>query len=295
MLSPTTTADDISLLYATTPFFPLYAHRSKSNILPFVPKKQTKKQEPVVGADVNLLKTDVDTILGDLSAREAFVLRMRFGIGGNSPSTLAVVGRRLHVTRERVRQIQLAAIKKLRGRSPTHEVLYSDRAVAREKDPAAVQACGWDDGDCDGHDDDDDRHYGGLPPAVLIGLVKQALEPHPAAAGEEEEGEEMRDAQGNVVTGARRRLMGEAIQAERARAAAAAAAAGSHADEKEAASPVKGKKKKRDFVMKRARSPDGCGGGGGGGMEVGIVASGHPTEPPPVTPNLAWQPSLQAA
>lgn len=62
-------------------------------------------------------------MLGSLTEREALVLRMRFGIGGRSPSTLESIGRRLGLTRERARQIQSEALKKLRGAVPTNEVV----------------------------------------------------------------------------------------------------------------------------------------------------------------------------
>jgi RNA polymerase primary sigma factor len=51
--------------------------------------------------------------LGELSEREAYVLRLRYGLDGGEELTLDDVGVRLNLTRERVRQIQAAAIKKL--------------------------------------------------------------------------------------------------------------------------------------------------------------------------------------
>lgn len=51
--------------------------------------------------------------LGELSEREAYVLRLRYGLDGADELTLDDVGERLNLTRERVRQIQAAAIKKL--------------------------------------------------------------------------------------------------------------------------------------------------------------------------------------
>ncbi len=53
--------------------------------------------------------------LDELSPREAQVLRLRYGIGTNQDHTLEEVGRTLGLTRERVRQIESAAIRKLRG------------------------------------------------------------------------------------------------------------------------------------------------------------------------------------
>ena len=53
-------------------------------------------------------------VLGSLTAREAKVLRMRFGIGMNTDHTLEEVGKQFDVTRERIRQIEAKALRKLR-------------------------------------------------------------------------------------------------------------------------------------------------------------------------------------
>ena len=56
----------------------------------------------------------VEEVLSGLSPREAMVLRMRFGIGMITDSTLEEVGRKFDVTRERIRQIEAKALRKLR-------------------------------------------------------------------------------------------------------------------------------------------------------------------------------------
>ncbi|MEA1995663.1 MAG: RNA polymerase sigma factor RpoD [Campylobacterota bacterium] len=63
--------------------------------------------------DTNL-REKIDEVLGTLTEREQRVLRMRFGVGEDGEHTLEEVGRVLGVTRERVRQIEAKAIKKLR-------------------------------------------------------------------------------------------------------------------------------------------------------------------------------------
>ena len=56
----------------------------------------------------------MDDVLNTLTEREEKVLRLRFGIGDGYPRTLEEVGQIFHVTRERVRQIEAKALRKLR-------------------------------------------------------------------------------------------------------------------------------------------------------------------------------------
>ena len=56
----------------------------------------------------------METILGDLNERERKVLIMRFGLEDGVTRTLEDVGREFNVTRERVRQIEAKALRKLR-------------------------------------------------------------------------------------------------------------------------------------------------------------------------------------
>jgi len=61
-----------------------------------------------------LLKESILKVLDSLDAREAKVLEFRFGLGGQPPKTLEEVGRVFGVTRERIRQIEAKALRKLR-------------------------------------------------------------------------------------------------------------------------------------------------------------------------------------
>jgi RNA polymerase primary sigma factor len=56
----------------------------------------------------------VTEVLSSLTAREERVLRMRFGIGTRSENTLEEVGKSFQVTRERIRQIESKALRKLK-------------------------------------------------------------------------------------------------------------------------------------------------------------------------------------
>ncbi len=61
-----------------------------------------------------LLKEQLDDILKTLNEREEMVLRLRYGLNDGSPKTLEEVGKEFNVTRERIRQIEVKALRKLR-------------------------------------------------------------------------------------------------------------------------------------------------------------------------------------
>ena len=76
--------------------------------------QDTAIPSPDEAATEDNLTEATDDILGSLTAREAKVLRMRFGIGMNTDHTLEEVGKQFDVTRERIRQIEAKALRKLR-------------------------------------------------------------------------------------------------------------------------------------------------------------------------------------
>lgn len=65
-------------------------------------------------ASNQLLKDEIDVILGRLTEREEKVLRLRFGLYDGRQRTLEEVGQQFNVTRERIRQIEAKAIRKLK-------------------------------------------------------------------------------------------------------------------------------------------------------------------------------------
>ena len=67
--------------------------------------------DAAIGSD---LRDTVSRVLGTLTPREERVLRMRFGIGTKSDHTLDEVGQQFSVTRERIRQIEAKALRKLK-------------------------------------------------------------------------------------------------------------------------------------------------------------------------------------
>ena len=76
---------------------------------------EDKRAESPVEAVITMnLKEQTSSVLNSLSPREELVLRMRFGVGEGSEHTLEEVGRSFNVTRERIRQIESKALRKLR-------------------------------------------------------------------------------------------------------------------------------------------------------------------------------------
>lgn len=76
--------------------------------------EDTSQPSPVDQASRELLKENLDEVLATLSDREAKVLKLRFGLNGNKPMTLEEVGKEFGVTRERIRQIEAKALRKLK-------------------------------------------------------------------------------------------------------------------------------------------------------------------------------------
>jgi RNA polymerase primary sigma factor len=78
----------------------------------FIPDETS--ESPYDLTSKKLLKENLDEVLAALSDREAKVLKMRFGLGGKRPMTLEEVGKEFGVTRERIRQIEAKALRKLK-------------------------------------------------------------------------------------------------------------------------------------------------------------------------------------
>ena len=70
--------------------------------------------QPTEEASYTLLREQLEEVLGTLTDREQEVLRMRFGLRDGKPHTLEEVGKEFDVTRERIRQIESKALRKLR-------------------------------------------------------------------------------------------------------------------------------------------------------------------------------------
>ncbi len=71
-------------------------------------------ENPMEGASFASLREKLDGVLGTLNERERAVIEQRFGLKDSNPHTLEEVGRQFNVTRERIRQIEAKALRKLR-------------------------------------------------------------------------------------------------------------------------------------------------------------------------------------
>jgi len=75
--------------------------------------------EPTQSAYGVMLKEQLLAVIGGLTPREQKVIRLRYGIDDGKPRTLEEVGREFKVTRERIRQIEAKALRKLRNPTRT--------------------------------------------------------------------------------------------------------------------------------------------------------------------------------
>ena len=71
-------------------------------------------ENPMDGAAFNSLRDKISDVLDTINERERAVIEQRFGLRDGNPRTLEEVGRQFNVTRERIRQIEAKALRKLR-------------------------------------------------------------------------------------------------------------------------------------------------------------------------------------
>jgi len=78
---------------------------------------------PQDAAAYRLLQEHINEVLSTLSEREATVLKLRYGIDNGREMTLEEIGREFNVTRERIRQIESKALRKLRSKSKSNKLI----------------------------------------------------------------------------------------------------------------------------------------------------------------------------
>ena len=90
---------------------PVYAEKDSSQLGDFIEDEGYKKPEDEV-IEVSL-KDDINSVLTTLTEKEAEIIQYRFGLNGKSPLSLKEIGDRYHLTKERIRQIEKKALKRL--------------------------------------------------------------------------------------------------------------------------------------------------------------------------------------
>jgi RNA polymerase primary sigma factor len=91
-----------------------------SHLGDFIPDEQT--DDPFTAASAKLLREQMEKVLNTLAPRERDVIKMRFGFDDGQPKTLEEVGKEFNVTRERIRQIESKALRKLRHPTRAKEI-----------------------------------------------------------------------------------------------------------------------------------------------------------------------------
>ena len=77
---------------------------------------------PVDTATQNMLQETIEEILSELTPRQSHILRMRFGLGGGEPHTLEEIANRFGLSRERIRQLEKEALRRLRNPRVSHNL-----------------------------------------------------------------------------------------------------------------------------------------------------------------------------
>lgn len=90
---------------------PVYAEKGASELGDFIQDDDYKSPDEI--AIEKSLKDDINSVLGTLSEKEASIIEYRYGLNGHSPMSLKDIGDRFNLTKERIRQIEKKAIKRL--------------------------------------------------------------------------------------------------------------------------------------------------------------------------------------
>lgn len=97
----------------------------------------TRSPSPGASTWKETLRERLDRLLGTLNPREQEILRIRYGIDGRTPCTLEQLGRRFHLSRERIRQLERQAIQKLKQRG---DLVALKEALAKPSSPLTLHA-----------------------------------------------------------------------------------------------------------------------------------------------------------
>jgi len=99
---------------------PIYDEKDSSILSDFVEDKGQKAPEE--SAIDRSLRDDINAVLNTLSSKEADIIQYRFGLNGKRPMSLKEIGNRYKLTKERIRQIEKKALKRLQHPSRSHSL-----------------------------------------------------------------------------------------------------------------------------------------------------------------------------
>ena len=128
---PLNTVDHaLAIVREPLPLEGIVGDRETYNVAKFFPDPRTPS--PFHDASEREIKTRVESVLSDLCPREQMIIRMRFGFGSEAVRTLAQIGELLQLSRERVRQIEAAALRKIKASPLGRDLaeLFGVRATA---------------------------------------------------------------------------------------------------------------------------------------------------------------------
>jgi RNA polymerase primary sigma factor len=77
---------------------------------------------PVESATQHMLQEAIEAVLGELTPRQSQILRLRFGLGGGDPHTLEEIANKFSLSRERIRQLEKEALRRLRHPRLSHNL-----------------------------------------------------------------------------------------------------------------------------------------------------------------------------
>jgi RNA polymerase primary sigma factor len=100
---------------------PLFDEEGATPLTDLIPDRENQGPEQVV-LDGSL-KNEIERLLKRLSPREVNILRERFGLDGREPASLEEIGKRLRMTRERIRQIEKKALLRIRHSARAESLL----------------------------------------------------------------------------------------------------------------------------------------------------------------------------
>jgi len=118
---PVATVDRaLSLVREPLPLEDSASDQEGYDLTQFLPDRRTPS--PFTQVSEREIKQRVESVLRELKPREETVIRMRFGIGRETARTLEQIGERLHLSRERVRQIEWSALGKIKASPLCHDL-----------------------------------------------------------------------------------------------------------------------------------------------------------------------------